>query len=581
METDPKNPPLGIVRHAATRLVRRLPATVRYDELYSAGLFALVEAQGRFDAARGVDFATYAKHRVCGAMLDVLRKLDTVSRDRRKAIRDGTVPEGSPPAPRLVDISAAAGVADPSPNAEDELDSHRNLQRVREAIEELPPRLKLVYRLRIVKEQTLRQIADHFGVTEARACQLVAEVVRRVRERMEENNGATTAPHKNGKEVRAMTRIGGAAANHQPPHDEELGAENQDDQEGEDEATGDGAQPLADEADSVARTNTVGVRWFAGGVNTDFGGLMDRVSARAPAEEALAEASVNAEAPVREVKPVSAVAEDSSRPAATDVQPEVQRRRATMARKKEVPGDDDPQSQISQLTAGFGGKFGEALIALMTKLPQEFLASLGFTFAAPIPECSQGCGAPAGTSGLCEVHLLARLFNEGVFRLDPAKAADLLREAGLPLPKEWTTTEAVRSTMKRLAKATEQKPASRRARGSAGGDGGEAQGADSSPAPEVTLTEGIDGMSADQLNRVWPFVWARRRGSFTIPQEDVERWAGKLKPKLTPGAFGQVLTTLRKAGILVREGEKRRSPQHFDFTKAAAAWRKAVDGAKE
>src|SRR5437879_2405553 len=85
-------PPTEIVRHAATRLVRRLPSTVRYDDLYSAGLTALVEASRRFDLSRGVDFRTYAKHRVYGAMLDELRRLDTVSRDRRRAIREGNLP---------------------------------------------------------------------------------------------------------------------------------------------------------------------------------------------------------------------------------------------------------------------------------------------------------------------------------------------------------------------------------------------------------------------------------------------------------------------------------------------------------
>ena len=45
----PEDPPIEIVRHAASRLVRRLPSVVRYDDLYSAGLTALVEASHRFD----------------------------------------------------------------------------------------------------------------------------------------------------------------------------------------------------------------------------------------------------------------------------------------------------------------------------------------------------------------------------------------------------------------------------------------------------------------------------------------------------------------------------------------------------
>jgi RNA polymerase sigma factor for flagellar operon FliA len=181
------DPPTEIVRHAATRLVRRLPAMVRYDDLYSAGLTALVEASRRFDVSRGVDFRTYAKHRVYGAMLDELRRLDTVSRDRRRAMRQGTVPADAPPAPRLVDIAAAAGVPDPAPSLDDELDRRRALQRMREAVGTLPLRLQLVLRLRITEGWTLREVADHLGVTEARACQLVGEVVRRLRAAMEDS----------------------------------------------------------------------------------------------------------------------------------------------------------------------------------------------------------------------------------------------------------------------------------------------------------------------------------------------------------------------------------------------------------
>lgn len=178
------NPPTDIVRHAATRLLRRLPSMVRYDDLYSAGLTALVEASHRFDARRGVEFRTYAKHRVYGAMLDELRRLDTVSRDRRRAIREGTEAPDALPAPRLVDISAAASVVDPTPNAEDELDRRRAMQHMREAEATLPPRLRLVLKLRVDEGWTLREIADHLGVTEARACQLVGEVVRRLRTAM-------------------------------------------------------------------------------------------------------------------------------------------------------------------------------------------------------------------------------------------------------------------------------------------------------------------------------------------------------------------------------------------------------------
>src|SRR5436190_14226136 len=100
-------PMARLVRRIALRLLRRLPSHVQFEDLYSAGLFALVEASRRFDRARGISFHDYARHRVHGAMLDELRREDTVSRRRRRRIRMGH-DDDSIPMPRLVDISAAA-----------------------------------------------------------------------------------------------------------------------------------------------------------------------------------------------------------------------------------------------------------------------------------------------------------------------------------------------------------------------------------------------------------------------------------------------------------------------------------------
>src|SRR5689334_12774255 len=52
---------LELVRFAAQALIRRLHYTnVQEDDLYSAGLVALVEAARRFDPARGVEFRSFA-----------------------------------------------------------------------------------------------------------------------------------------------------------------------------------------------------------------------------------------------------------------------------------------------------------------------------------------------------------------------------------------------------------------------------------------------------------------------------------------------------------------------------------------
>ena len=68
----------GLVRHIAHSMVRQLSATIDLDDLVSYGTFGLVDAVERFDPQHGARFATYATHRVRGAIIDGMRNLDGV-----------------------------------------------------------------------------------------------------------------------------------------------------------------------------------------------------------------------------------------------------------------------------------------------------------------------------------------------------------------------------------------------------------------------------------------------------------------------------------------------------------------------
>ena len=172
-----------LVRGVALRLIRRMPPSshVHFDDLYAIGLLALVEAERRYDPARGVAFGAFAQRRILGAMLDELRHLDTVSRRRRHAIRTGLETENALPCPRLVELSAAVAVADPGVGAEDTIERRQLLARLAAAERRLPERLRLVLHLRMRADWSLRQIADHLGVTQGRVCQLVTKSVNHLR----------------------------------------------------------------------------------------------------------------------------------------------------------------------------------------------------------------------------------------------------------------------------------------------------------------------------------------------------------------------------------------------------------------
>lgn len=74
---------LPFVRKVATRIARRLPRSVEVDDLVSAGTVGLLEAMGRYDAAGGRTFETYAEFRIKGAIYDDLRRIDPVKRSTR------------------------------------------------------------------------------------------------------------------------------------------------------------------------------------------------------------------------------------------------------------------------------------------------------------------------------------------------------------------------------------------------------------------------------------------------------------------------------------------------------------------
>ena len=73
-----------LIKYIAQRLACRLPASVRLDDLISAGVIGLMDAIAKYDPTRATTFKTYAEWRIRGAMLDDLRGLDWVPRTVRQ-----------------------------------------------------------------------------------------------------------------------------------------------------------------------------------------------------------------------------------------------------------------------------------------------------------------------------------------------------------------------------------------------------------------------------------------------------------------------------------------------------------------
>jgi len=76
------------VRYIARRIHERLPRHVPLEDLVHAGVVGLIDALHKFDRSKHVQFGSYAKFRIRGAILDSLREMDWSPRDlRRKARR--------------------------------------------------------------------------------------------------------------------------------------------------------------------------------------------------------------------------------------------------------------------------------------------------------------------------------------------------------------------------------------------------------------------------------------------------------------------------------------------------------------
>src|SRR5262249_30123317 len=78
----------AIVKYTAAWVAGRLPSHLHLDDLYSAGMLGFLGAIEDFDPDRSVEFTSYARPRIRGAIFDELRRLDCVPRRVRQQLRE-------------------------------------------------------------------------------------------------------------------------------------------------------------------------------------------------------------------------------------------------------------------------------------------------------------------------------------------------------------------------------------------------------------------------------------------------------------------------------------------------------------
>src|ERR1035438_8427306 len=75
------------VKYIARRIHEHLPQHVPLEDLVHAGIVGLIDALNKFDSEKNVKFASYAKFRIRGSILDSLREMDWSPRDLRRKAR--------------------------------------------------------------------------------------------------------------------------------------------------------------------------------------------------------------------------------------------------------------------------------------------------------------------------------------------------------------------------------------------------------------------------------------------------------------------------------------------------------------
>jgi RNA polymerase sigma factor for flagellar operon FliA len=181
-----------MVHGLAHRLRRELSLRSEIDDLVAFGFGGLLEAERRFDPARGVRFRTFAYYRVRGAMLDGVRKMAHLPRRAHERHQYEDEVELTA-APRSLDTaflrisgSLTTGsvlqgeLVDTSPEAA--LLKHESIARLLAALPRLSARHRTVVRAHYFEGRSLDDVARELGVSKSWASRLHTQALRRLRE---------------------------------------------------------------------------------------------------------------------------------------------------------------------------------------------------------------------------------------------------------------------------------------------------------------------------------------------------------------------------------------------------------------
>ena len=200
------------------------------EDLENVGLMGLLQALDSYDPSRGTPFVSFAYGRIRGALVDYLRSIDALPRERRRQLAEAqqavdTLRQAMGEEPDDADVADYLGISlsnyhgiltdaqrrfalslhdtsssdgeqsvlelIPNENADDadeQIEMESTKAHIAALVRELPEREQNILALYYFEDLTLREIAGLLNLTEARISQILGKIMLTLRRRLEDTH---------------------------------------------------------------------------------------------------------------------------------------------------------------------------------------------------------------------------------------------------------------------------------------------------------------------------------------------------------------------------------------------------------
>ncbi len=200
------------------------------EDLENVGLMGLLQALDSYDPSRGTPFVSFAYGRIRGALVDYLRSIDALPRERRRQLAEAqqavdTLRQAMGEEPDDADVADYLGISlsnyhgiltdaqrrfalslhdtstsdgeqsvlelIPNENADDvdeQVEMESTKAHIASLVRELPEREQNILALYYFEDLTLREIAGLLNLTEARISQILGKIMLTLRRRLEDTH---------------------------------------------------------------------------------------------------------------------------------------------------------------------------------------------------------------------------------------------------------------------------------------------------------------------------------------------------------------------------------------------------------